>query len=261
MQYMDLFELYNDACADLNTQQTGHLRPQRNFQSWINTISLDLFNYIYSLGGKNQKLKDLLDLAFLKPVNAPLTVVAGANYDFITAPADYAYFGSVRAFKNESKNCGCICEKVDILNGEGICGAYDDPDFQEIRELYKGIATGETRARKIDNNKWGSALDHKLKKPSWNRVLLTEVEKGFKVVPKGMGIVLLDYYRYPAKAFFAYTTNPDGTVNYNLAGSTQLDWPLQAKPMFLAALKARFASWTDQDNKYQQAIAEIANTF
>ena len=203
MQYMDLFELYNDACADLNTQQTGHLRPQRNFQSWINTISLDLFNYIYSLGGKNQKLKDLLDLAFLKPVNAPLTVVAGANYDFITAPADYAYFGSVRAFKNESKNCGCICEKVDILNGEGICGAYDDPDFQEIRELYKGIATGETRARKIDNNKWGSALDHKLKKPSWNRVLLTEVEKGFKVVPKGMGIVLLDYYRYPVKAFFA----------------------------------------------------------
>jgi hypothetical protein len=258
---MDLFELYNDACADLNTQQSGHLRPQRNFQSWINTISLDLFNHIYSLGGKNQKLKDLLDLAFLKPVNAPLTVSAGVDYDFIAAPANYAYYSSVRAFKNESSNCGCIVPGMDILDGERICRGYDDPDFREIRELFKGNSVGETKATKVDNNRWGSALGHKLKKPSWNRVLITEVEGGFKVVPKGMGIVLLDYYRYPTKAFFAYTTNPDGSVNYNLAGSTQLDWPLQAKPMFLALIKQRFSSWTNQDNKYQQSIAEIAQTF
>lgn len=257
---MDLFALYNDACADNNTQQSGHLRPQRNFNSWVNSISLELFNAKYAQAGTNQKIKDQLDAAFLQSVNIIVTSQPGKDYDTFILPADYAYFSSVRAFRHENSDRGCLCRGKAILKADGTCGAYEDPDFVEIRAKFKGTSTAEVAAEPVDNQKWGPALSHRLKKPSWKRVKVTQTEGLFKIVPKGIGVILLDYYRYPRAANFAYTTNLDGSVNYNLGGSTQLDWPISVKPEFLAGIKQRFASYTGQDNKYQQSMNEKEQT-
>lgn len=260
MQYMDLFELYRSACADFNTQQSGHMRPQQNYQLWIENISKEYFRELFKDWEKNQILDDDYGLAFLKSVNIPVTIQPGKNFDFIKLPLDYAYYSSLRVFIHADQKSGCLCEEYDILDSDGACGKYEDPDFKEIREKNKGQSVGEGRAVKVDNQRWGSAINHRRKKPILEQPVITQINGGFKISPKGIGIVVLDYIRYPVSPVFAYTTNTDGTVNYDLANSTQLDWPVQVKNIFLARLKMKYASATSQGDKYQHGMVEKKET-
>lgn len=256
MKKMDLFDLYLTACADNNTQQSGHFRPQLEYQAWLKAISMELFNGRFDSAENNQRNDDQFDHAFKVSINAIVTDVPGKNYDQVAVPTNYGYFAAMRAFKNTSGGFGCLFKDKDILRPDGTCGSYDDPDFVEIRARFKSAMDKEKNLRKIPTDKWGSALDHKLKKVSFDRPIMTQIDGGFRISPKGLGIVLLDYYRYPVDPYFAYTQAGDNGLVYDLANSIQLDWPASMEPQFLAAIKKRFASKTSQDNKYQQAMAE-----
>lgn len=259
MRMMDLNDLYINALADFNTQQGGILRPYLNFNQWLNDISTELFNEKFGDAEKSQENNDQLDNAFLKSLNVVVTAQPGKNFDMITLPADYGYFAAIRVFTTKGGDT-CGCAEYDVLTEEGQCKKYTDPDLEEIRERLKGENVNETKAEKVDNGRFGAACKHKLLTPTLALPFVTQVNGGLKIVPRDIGIVILDYYRLPAKAVYAYTTTGVDTVNYNLGGSTQLDWPDLVKPEFLARLKKRYGSATRNQDQYVEGEQERKQT-
>ncbi len=259
MRMMDLFDLYNNSLADVNSQQGGCLRPYSNFNQWLKNISTDLFNEKFSNAEQSQKNDDQLNQAFLVSTNVVVTEQPGKNYDTISLPSNYGYFSSLRVFLAEEEGgCGCLCSDKPILdNDSGKCLAFEDPIFKEIRERFKGQHANEAPAQKLDNARWGAAADHKLLKPTMQKPAVTQINGLIKIVPRGLGIVILDYFRLPAIPLFAYTTVPGSdAILYDLANSNQLDWPDLVQNEILARVKKKYASATRNPQQYSEAEAE-----
>lgn len=256
---MDLFQLYLNAIADLNTQQGGCLRPWQNFNAWVNNISTELFNELFADAEKSQLNDDKLNRAFLKSVNVPITSMPGKNFDMIPLPADYGHYSALRTFLPVDEKCGCLNKDYEIVdvNDKFKCKPYEDDVFKHIRDRLKGEYINEGSATKVDNSRWGAAAGHRLMGPTFKKPVVTESNGGIKICPRDIGIAVLDYFRLPVKAVFAYTTVP-GTdaIQYNLAGSTQLDWPDIMQPEFLVRLKRRYASYTRNPQQYMEANNE-----
>jgi hypothetical protein len=256
MVTIDLWNLFNLCLADFNTQQGGMLRPARNFQAWVNAISLELHTEKRKEWELDQNIDDDFGRAFLFTVNAIIASMPGKNYDFITLPSDYGYFSSLRIFKHEQENRGCLCDAYPVLKKDGTLGNYQDPDIAALIEKNRGASGGEISTQKLDNSRWGAALAHVSKGPSIKNPLVTQIDGGIKVAPKGLGIGLLDYFKLPVVAVFAYTTNSDDTIDYDPVNSIQLNWPISVQSEFVARIKKRYASYTRQENIYQEGEQE-----
>lgn len=258
MRMMDLNDLYTASLAACNTQQGGIMRPYTNFNAWINEISTELFNEKFGNAESSQKNDDQLDQAFLVSLNVPCNSVKGQNYDTITLPSNFGYLSAVRYFRAQDADYCCPCDEYDIVNAKGECKPYDDPDNDAIRERLKGIYLPERAAGKVDGPRWGAACGHRINPPSLegDNIIYTQANGVIRIAPKGLGIVVLDYYRLPVKAVFAYTTTGIDTFNYNLGGSTQLDWPDLVQAEFIARIKKRYGSATRNQQQYAEANAE-----
>lgn len=224
---IDLFQLYEKFCGTYNTQQGGHVRPSRNFVDWANDISMELFKEYVPLAEKNQQIKDYLS-PFLKSKNIVINTVPGAMHDIIKFPADYEHYASARVFYDSNRN-GCSCTGLPVIDGNSgkECELpYQDEDDRNKNKV--GNELCEVSIIKVDNQRWGSICAHKTLFPTKESPKITQFEGGFKIAPKNIGVMVLDYYRKPVFATFNYTiTNPgniDEYYQYNENASTKLEW-------------------------------------
>lgn len=256
---IDLFKLYDLFCATVNVAQNGHVRPVRNFIAWINEINLELFNELGSKWERNRAVTDLLR-PFIITVNVSLVKESGAAYDIAQYPNDYGGYSSARRIVKVDNSKSCACRGLPVLDGEtGKCSTWNDEDDIAKQAAAESDSVREFPISKVDNQRWGSVMSHRLLAPRPDKPYMTQFDGGFKVAPRGTGIIILDYLRLPKAAVFAYTVVDDQVV-YDPSGSEQLEWPDTALPTIIARLKKRYGTFTGQDNVYSQGEMERRET-
>lgn len=256
MVVLDIFDLWRSLIGNVNTQQGGHIKPQGNFQNWVNEISMELYREKIAKWELNQMISDELS-PFVKTVNGVLVVQQGKSYDLLPYPTDYGYFSSARILQNAAAGCGCMIEGAEILDGKtGKCGGWEDPDYAELKEIHKGDDLCELSVTKIPNQMWGNACNDSFKKPTPEQPIITQFDGGFKVAPKKLGVIILDYLKLPRKAVFGYTLGVDDNIVYNAGTSVQLEWGENMKGEFLARLQKRYAMFVREDFVYQASEQE-----
>jgi len=257
MAQMDVFDLWQKIMALVNTQQGGMIRPQRNFQTWMNEINRELHAEYFDKFEDSQRVDDALAKPFLKSVNVPLIPQSGQVFDLAPYPDDYAHYSSSRIYLKTGETKGCACQDLEFVSKNGSCKAYEDPDFAELKNAQRGSDLVEQPINKIDNQRWGSALIHPRLKPAPTRPYINQFSGGFKVAPKGIGIIILDYIKQPKDIVFAYTIDPvTDIVIYNRSASVQPEWDSVVEPEFMARLVKKFGIYTAQEAVYAIGDAE-----
>jgi len=253
---LDMFDLWRTLIGNVNTQQGGHIKPQGNFQNWVNEISQQLFRDLIKKWENNQVLSD--DLApYLTTVNVTLSDGTNQGYDLLPFPDNYGYFSSCRVLVDESTGCGCMMSGQPIFDTKsGVCKGWEDPDYKEIRDKYQGQDLCEVSVTKIPNQQFGSACTSVFKKPTIKAPIITQFEGGFKVAPRKLGVLVLDYFKQPVTCVFGYTLGPNDEIIYNPATSVQPEWSAALKPYFLAELQKRYGMFVREDFVYSASAGE-----
>jgi hypothetical protein len=257
---IDLFDLYNRFCTDNNTFQGGFFRPERDFERAANTVSQDWWNELTDLAEKTQDIDDNLS-PFLKSVNV-IVIPTSKNEGIAPYPKTYGRYSAARVIVHQEQ---CLCEEGKdvyengICKSEGISGSEDYIDLknEERIEKYKdGIS--ERPLYKVESSRWASLLNHKTKCPTFENPGLTQYDKGFKVSPRQVSVIVLDYFVEPKAAKFVYSNAPGNPqtgagdyIIYNKQQSTPLEWPETMIPRFLEKLRDVYARYTRDPNLFQ----------
>ena len=238
---IDLFELNQSLGSLVNTFQGGWFRPQTDFQRACNDISNELWNEQTNKAEKSEEVKANL-IYFLKSENIIVAKEKSA-YGRLEVPADYGRRSSLRLITD-----GVKCYKMDEISTD---------DEKMIEEYYDNLK--EINIPVVDNAKWGSANKHLTKSPTLTNPLATqigqesgkEIKGGFKISPRDISVVVLDYYVRPRDAVFAYTTTPGNVqtgagdqIVYDKARSFPLQWPTTMVNEFLIRLGSRYGAFT-----------------
>lgn len=230
---IDIYSLWLDFVSALNLSQNGWFRPDTDFLRAVNEISIRLWNKWTGQAEKSQEEKDKL-FPFLKSLNIAVSS-AGAYYGIAKKPKDYGRLASVRIVVHTS---GTTCPDKNI--DEGKCDGFETKE--EFEDKYLDNVT-EYTARIIDNQKWGAFCEHKTKGPKLDNPGITQVNDSFKVAPRKVSVIALDYYVEPTPATFKYTVvagNPQTGAGDQLVydtTSTKLQWPEQMRNEFIEELK------------------------
>lgn len=251
---IDLYELYKDFCADVNTSQNGFWRPENDFQRNANVASDKLFNKKTEVSERDQTIVD-----DLRPFLISKNIIVQQQNSFYgivpipTAPdnPEYSKYASARMLLAGQT---CVpCQDVD----EGKCINGDWKTDQELAEDYYSKVC-EVRVEKIDNQRWPSVLQHLTKRPTLLNPKLTQINNQFQVAPRQVSVVVLNYYRKPKPATFVYTlTEPNlqngsgDVIVYNANLSQPLEWPSTVKNELLEILKEVYIGFT-RDSQFQQ---------
>lgn len=257
---MDNINIYNDLwlplIAQINWNQGGFMRPQTNFQQWMNEVSDELFREKVAEFERSQRGADDL-YPFLKSVNAVASAAAGKNYAIVAYPEDYESYASAKvmlpAAGSNANICGCAIadQDMELVDSKGKCLKYVDPEYEAIRKQSQGQDLVEYAISKVDNQKWASATQHVFKKPSITSPILTQNQSGFFVMPKNLGIIVLDYFKVPVKAVFNYTVDGNDNIVYDPNTSVQLEWPRTMKTEFLNRLLKKYGIYIRDTSLYQ----------
>lgn len=251
-----IFDLYQKFKAAVNTPQGGFARPG-TFEHWANEISLELFRETFKNWEKNQRISDELGKPFLKSINMVMDMVAGMPYAFSVCPKDYEYFSSAYILLPVGGDRGVMTSGLDCMDSKtGEMKKYVDPDDVEREKLQAGANLSEQSIEKVDNTRWGSVAGHKINKPSLLRPFMTQIDGGFKVIPKEVGIIRLNYLRLPQACVFGYTIGTDDQIIFNSAASKDLEWSTVMTNEFIARLTLRYAKFTGNELMYQQGQIE-----
>jgi hypothetical protein len=110
----------------------------------------------------------------------------------------------------------------------------------------------------IDNQRWSAVLQHLRKKPTFEKPKMTEINGGFQIAPREVGVVVLNYYTEPKDAVFAYTQAPGnlqtgsgGAIVYDQNNSVPFQWSKNVKVDLLEAIKDTYIAFT-RDGLFQQ---------
>ena len=256
---IDIFDLYNKFCADNNTFQGGFVRPERDFENIVNTISFETWNEWTAQAEKSQETNDNLR-PFLISVNIIVTPSAG-NYGIAAYPKDkdkeYARYSVARVL---SHNDDCVCDFDKDTYQEGECKERETAEAKEARvEKYKDGIT-ERLCVKVESSKWSSMLEHKTKCPTFENPGITQFDKGFKVAPRKVSVIVLDYYKKPVSGKFSYTiaagnpqTGAGDYLVYDKNNSIPLEWPETMIPYFIDKLRESYARYTRDGGLFQMS--------
>lgn len=245
-----LFDLWEKFCGEYNTHQGGHVRPHRNFTNWVNAISISLFEEKFTgAWEKNQKIIDDLGRPFLKV--AALSPVASGQHDVIPFPSDYAHFSAARYYYTDGKQQGCIACKPDPKSPQGS----EDFTYETFKPA-EGLIEQEITMVKSD--KWGPMMKHIVKRPTINSPKMTQFDGGFRLAPKGIGTIYMDYLRKPKPATFMYTLGPGDQIVYDANNSQPLEWTELVINEFLAALGVKYGKFIREGFIYQTSDKEKA---
>lgn len=250
-----IFDLFENICGRVNTQQGGAIRPHRDFLQWCNDISVSLFEEKFAGGWeKSQKIQDDLTRPFLVSVNLPVTNTPGSLDGNLPFPKDYGHFSAARyiqAMKGDKtlylpKPGKLCCDGEGALLEKDCKPAYIDEEtwdaIQSQKEAEKKNSDEKPYAGtyekvqvvtvdKVRNSEWTGMLEDRFSRPTMELPKITQYDGGFKVAPAGIGIINLDYLRKPKPATFEYTVVPGDPVTgkgdyivYNRTTSVPLEW-------------------------------------
>lgn len=238
---IDLFELYQSFISYVNTFAGGWYRPQTDFEQACNDIANELWDLYTSQADRDQAVKDKL-IYFLKSRNIIVKNQQQGLYGIFDPPTDYGRYASSRVIYD-----GNACLPSGEVDG-GKC--YDGEDeVSQVEEYRDNIQ--EFKVDLIPNIRWGSVSNHLTKKPTLQNPKITQVDGKFRVLPRTVSVIVLDYYLKPRPAKFAYTIAPanpqtgaGGQIIYNKAESLPLQFPTTVTNDFLVRLGARFGLFT-----------------
>ena len=235
--------LYNSYEALVNTFQGGFTPPVNVFMRAANDINNEMWEEKTSDAENNQKNQDDLS-PFLSTKNC-IVLSTNVTYGFYEYPKDYGQFSSARVAVYQGKTVGyedCV-----------TCGnkpEYDEEEkYQMVQRYLDGIV--EHDVKKINNSKWANCLSSVTKPPTLQKPKITQDKKGFKVAPRPVSVIIMDYYTPPIPATYAYTTVPGNPqtgsgdqIIYDEANSIPFQWGSTLINEFLWRLAVRFGVYT-----------------
>jgi hypothetical protein len=189
---------------------------------------------------KSQQIRD-----FLFPLLISRNIIVkpkNSYYGFLDKPKDYGRWGSARIWTIKEQ---CVpCAEVD----NGKCEGWKSQE--EINEeYYKNIE--EAQIDLIDEQRWAACLKHLTKKPTLAKPKMTQIDGGWRVAPRTVSVVALDWYKVPKDGEFKYTIaagNPQtGAGDYIIydTSSQQLEWPEMVLNYFVWHLGSRYGLFTN----------------
>lgn len=235
------FELYNSFATLVNTAQGSWFRPQTDFEVQANDVSIEIWDMLTIKAEKSQQEKDYLR-PFLKTKNV---IVDNQNnfYGVLKVPDNYERFSAARIIVHNEQTL------PDKQIDNGNCDNEDIYSLQEIKdEYYSNIS--ENQIDLVEDQKWAACLEHLKKKPTLQKPKMLQIEGGFRVAPRTVSVVVLDYYVKPQYATFKYTVSPGNIqtgagddIIYDTS-SVPFEWPKTVIPEFLIRLGARYGVFT-----------------
>lgn len=255
MQPVNLFVLYTALLSEVNVQQGGQIRPVMDFIYWLNAISLELFREKVAQAEINQQNDDDLS-PFLLSINIVVKQSSDAQQGLAPYPVDYAGFSNMRILRPKGSETCCCKKDTPFVTDKGKCIPVVDPDYAAMEAKFAGANLAQFTLNKIDNQKWGSCLEHPTKGPTFDYPKASQYQDGFHIAPAGISVVVLDYFRLPRNAVFAYTLGPQDNIQYDAANSVQLEWTADLQNEFLTRLKKKYAVHVRDTETYQMAIED-----
>ncbi len=229
---IDPNSLWQDLKSAVNIDQNGWFRPETDFIKGLNQVSIKLWNDYTGTAERMQEGKDKL-FPFLRSKNIPVSSSA-TYYGVAAKPKDYGRLASARIVVHKEQTLPA----KDIDNG--ICEGLKTPE--EINDAYYDNVI-EAVCEIIDNQRWGAYCQHLTKGPTLQKPGITQINDSFKVAPRKISVIALDYYIEPTPATYEYTTtsgNPQtgagDQIIYN-PNSVKLQWPEQMRNELLQELK------------------------
>jgi len=254
---IDLYDLYQDFKSYCNTAVGGWFRPQSDFQNSCNSINTEMFVKFTGEAEKSQEAKDNL-FPFL--ISKNILVSKNGPYGTFQIPVDdkapYGRFAAARIIVG-----GTTCIPCQTVN-DGKCSNGETKSDQELTEEYFNTVK-QIDVKMIDDAKWGAVNNHKTKCPTLDHPVIRQINQGFEVSPRTVTVVVLDYYRQPKKATFAYTITP-GNVDtgsgddliYDKEKSQPLEWPENLRKEFIIRLGERYGLFTRDQFMFNAASQE-----
>lgn len=237
---IDVYSLWLDFQSAVNTSLNGWFRPETDFIRAVNEVSLNLWRNWTNEAEKSQEEKDKL-FPFLKSKNIAVDS-SGGYYGIAKKPAGYGRFASARLIVHAT---GTIPAK-DVDSGK--CDNFKDQE-QITDEYYDNIK--EVKVQMIDNQRWSAYCEHLTKGPTLEKPGITQINDYFRVAPRKVSVVVIDYYVEPNPATFKYTLTPGNVqtgsgdmIIYDANNSQKLEWPEQVRPEFIEGLKNWYIQFT-----------------
>jgi hypothetical protein len=256
---IDPNSLFLDLQSAVNTSLNGWFRPETDFIRSVNEVSLNLWKKWTNEAEKSQEAKDKL-FPFLKSKNIAVDSTGG-YYGIAKKPTSYGRFASARVIVHST---GTIPAK-DVDDGK--CEGFEDQE-QITDEYYDNIK--EFKVEMVDNQRWSAYLEHLTKGPTIEKPGITQINDYFRVAPRKVSVVVIDYYVEPKPATFKYTLTPGNVqtgsgdmIIYDAANSQKLEWPEQVRPEFLEELKSWYIQFARDQNfsviSAQQKGVQLSN--
>ena len=201
----------------------------------MNAISKEVFLIWTGMAEKSQEVRDYL-FPFLVSKNL-MVEKKNSYYGFLKKPDTYSRWGTARIWTLGDKTIPCA--NVD----GGKCEGYKSQE--EINEeFYANIKEAEIDL--IDDKRWAACLEHLTKMPTLAKPKTLQVDGGWRVAPRDVSIVALDWYKEPKEGTFKYTVVPGDPqtgagdfIQYDPT-STPLEWPETVLNEFLWRLADRY---------------------
>lgn len=250
---IDVFYLWTSFNGLVNSFQGGFYPPITVFMPAVNAISNEIWQEWTPQAENDQKIQEDLK-PFLRTKNC-VVVNENSNYGFFQNPVDYGYYSDSRLIVHEGKICG--------QSGVSCSRAASDEqsEFEEVERYRDGVE--EVNVQSISSSKWAACLSSVTKKPTLQKPKITQMSIQFKVAPRNIPVVVLDYYVNPTDAVFAYTTTTPNVqtgsgdqIVYNQSQSTPLQWSPTLINEFLWRLAERFGITTKDQFLTQYAATK-----
>lgn len=242
----------------VNVQQNGQIPPSV-FNTWYNEVNKAVFKEYAEQYQLNQVMSDLLS-PFVKVAYLPVTIQVGMNWGLVTYPADYQYFVGASILTQKQEELCFSNNTLPIIDGTGKSKKYTDPDYAQMAINYAGANIEEGQVQLIDNQRWPSCLTHYTKGATLKDPKATQYMAGFKVAPKGVVSVVLNYLTTPVDSIFAYDISDQDIPIYLPNSSTQLQWSDQVMPIFIAHLVMKYGAYINDMNIVKMGEEMLALT-
>lgn len=248
-----LCQIYSDFKGANNVWQQGHFRPL-SFEYAVYEAILEIFNAGKKEWEQNQVISDELR-PFFKSTLVPIKQVAAGG--MIAYPPDYSQFSTLRYF-NKSRTRGSKGLKIgdcdDTMDPKtGKCTPLREEEKAELaqQDLY------EFDIPKIDNSRWGAACEHEFIPLDLENPGCTQYSAGFKVLPKSLGWVVLDYLAIPERPKIVFTVDSEDQFICDPEKCTNLAWNPEILPELMSRIKTKYASFIGSQQKYAEGVKEL----
>lgn len=250
MTVANLFTIFQALISEVNVQQSGQIRPVEDFVRWLNTVSLDMFRDYTADAEITQLNADTL-APFRQSVNIQIQQIAGSRFGFIPNPTDYEAYSSMRILRHKEATTCAMDNTLPCITDKGKCLQVVDSDYAAMEQKYAGTNLIELTVNLIDNQRWGSCLDHITKGPTFDNPKATQKKGGFFIAPAGLSVVVLDYYKTPTPYIFAYTIDPaTDIIVYDAGNSQQSEWSEGMQNEILTRLRKKYGVHVGDEKQY-----------